>query len=212
MQDLAQELNQCLNLHVEDAGRKMKTRIDQYFVSHLFGPDITNRRTYDVVRDMCASLLLVNHGLFKEDDLNTEVVYLTSWLVPPMRIPSTVSEVSELALNLQNKLLISSPSSLEFRNKLIRTFLEVYRSLSPEAVLGFIKIYDLRNGVCRKLRIPDRVFDQEFKTIYKQHTEGFSLDYAFEIFTSKKLPIVMEKPIRGIYNLIRLHEEAFSDA
>lgn len=206
--ELTQKLRQRIKTYnTKVILRKIQVQAEQYLVSHMFEPYILNKRTYDVARDLCASLFLVNFGLVEEDGLPVEVVYLISWLKPFMKVPSTVTEVSEIELDDKNMLIINSPGSVDFRKKMIKAIIEGYDLLLYKAVLRFVRIYDLRNVVCRKLRISDRVFDEEFVRIYEEFQEGFSWDYAFETFTSKKMPMVLGKPIGGVYNLVKINKD-----
>jgi len=202
------DLQKKLRLHIEmTKGKKIKSlevAAHRYLISNLMGPEIANKRTYDIIRDQCVSLFLVNSGYLEKEDTHCEVVYLTSWLYPDMMPPSNINEFNDIDLGDGRQIRIHEPSSPGFKVKFSETVSETFRNLQPE--FGFVKISDLRNEVCKKLRISDRFFDSEIVTLHQQNPQKFSLSYSFEKVTSKKLPILVGDTLKTIYNLIRIAE------
>ena len=201
------ELEKQIGLHItpsegEKAQKSLESPVDQYLISALMGPLITSKRKFDVIRDLSASLFLVNSGFFKEKELSFEVVYSTSWLYPDIKTPANTFEFNDLVLADGKKLKIHEPSSESFEKEFKRIVVEEYQTLEPE--FGFVEINDLRSHVCRALRISDRLFDAGIVKLCSQEPQRFGLSYSYKKVTSKRLPILIGDTLKTSYNLIRI--------
>jgi hypothetical protein len=202
--ELEKRLNMAFEKAKGDKIRSLGVEADQYLVSRLFGPNINSKRTYDIVRDLCTSLFLVNYGYFKKGDMYSEIVYLTSWLYPSMRTPSDIHGFNEINLEDGRRILIHDPFGEAFKTKFAEAVKRAYATQPHE--FGFVRISNLRNQVCKDLRISDRLFDSEIVEIYEENPQKFSLSYSFEKVTSKRLPILIGDTLKTMYNLISIKE------
>ena len=200
--ELKKQLSFQRSLREGDGDKSLESMVDRYLITRLMSPFVTSKRKYDVIRDLSTSLFLVNSGSFKEGELSLEAVYSTSWLYPDMSPPANVHEFNELILTNGKTIKIHEPSLEAFEKELRRTVVEAYRNLEPE--FGFVDISDLRDHVCRVLRISDRLFDTGIVRLYGKEPQGFGLSYSFKKVTSKRLPILIGDTLKTSYNLIRI--------
>jgi len=200
--ELQEKLNLPRSLSDSKKAKSLETIVDQYLISKLMGPSVTSKRKYDVIRDQSNSLFLVNSGFFKEEGFSFEAVYLTSWFHPDMTIPANIREFNDLVLPNGKTIRIHEPNSDDSRMEFKKTVMEVYRKLEPE--FGFVEISDIRNHVCRVLRISDRLFDAEIVRLHQEDPDRFGLSYSFRKVTSKRLPILIGDTLKRSYNLVRV--------
>jgi len=199
--ELQRKLDPCLE-KTKGQIKSLVVEVDRYLISKLFGPSITSRRLFDVIRDMCESLFLVNFGTFHDRGLTSEIIYLISWIIPEMKTPDDVSQFTEIHSKNGRKILIHNPSGPTFHKRFAETVTEVYNDLPSQ--FGFIGISNLRDHVCKDLRIHDRLFDSEIMKLHEEKPQKFGLSYSFERTTSKRLPIVIGDKVKTIYNLISI--------
>jgi hypothetical protein len=158
--------------------KKLQAILEKFFVTEAFGPMIQNRRAYDFVRSRTTSMEITNYAIFQFDEFPAEVTYLVS--------------DKEQALD---------ETDHELKESIVKTY-----SLKKDA-FGYVKVADMRDHVCRELRIPDRVFDENVKRIYRQEPHWLSFTYsgADDRITEKRLPIVLEKPMRELFTLMKIN-------
>ena len=202
--ELQKRLGSCLQAIKGKEIKSLEVAADQYLISNLMGPEITSERTYDIVRDQCTSMFLVNYGYFREGVLYSEVVYLTSWLYPEMIPPSNIDEFTDLDLGDDKRIRIHEPSSLAFKARFEEAVSKAYRNERPQ--FEFVKVSTLRKHVCRNLRISDRLFDSGIVELHQENPDRFSLSYSFEKVTAKRLPILLGDTVKTTYNLIHIKE------
>jgi len=200
--ELQKKLSLAQNSLSSEKKKSLEAIVDQYLISSLMGPAVTSKRKYDVIRDQCISLFLVNSGFFREGELSCEAVFLTSWLYPDMTTPANTREFNELYLTSGKRIRIHEPSSSAFRTEFKENLVSVYRNLEPE--FGFVEVSDLRNHVCRALRVSDRLFDSEIVRLYQEEPQTFGLSYSFKKVTSKRLPILIGDTLKTSYNQIKI--------
>lgn len=183
-----------------DKINKLQAIFEKFVVSEAFYPEIKNRRTYDFVRSRTTFLGLTNYANFTFDGFPAEVVYLIS------DFESNSFKYSTKEIVYQGgKIYILSPKFEEIKEALKETMSKVYIEKKDE--FGYVRIADMRDLVCRELKISDNLFDNYVKRLYQEEPHWLSFTYsgASEKITEKRLPIIFEKPMREFFTLIKLN-------
>jgi hypothetical protein len=179
--------------------KKLQTLIERFIVTEVFGPTIKSRRVYDFVRARTTFLELTNYAIFDFEGFPAEVTYLISDF-EPIFASAKVVEYS------RGKLYINYPAFDNIRDVFKRTISKVYDTYKDE--FGYAKIADVRDAVCRELRLSDYLFDEYVKKLYLEEPHWLSFTYsgAGDKVTEKRLPIVLEKPMREVFTLVKVIE------
>ena len=178
---------------------RLQSVIEKYVVSEAFQPNIKSRRTYDFVRSRTTFLELTNYAIFDFEGFPAEVTYLTS----DFEIPS--GQTTKRLDYSKGSLYVNYPSFEEIRKRLKDSVTKNYNVKKDE--FGYIKIANVRDMVCRELKISDSLFDIYLKRLYKEETHWLSFTYsgARDIITEKHLPIIFEKPMREFFTLLKVN-------
>lgn len=183
-----------------DRINKLQAIIEKILVSEAFYPNIQSRRTYDFIRSRTTFLGLTNYANFNFDGFPAEAVYLIS------DFESNSFKYSTKEIDYQGgKIHLHSPKLEDIKEALKETMIKVYNSNKDE--FGYIRISDMRDLVCRELKISDNLFDNYVKKLYQEEPHWLSFTYsgASEKITEKRLPIIFEKPMREFFTLIKLN-------
>ncbi len=183
-----------------DRIKKIQAIIEKFVVSEAFYPEVQSRRVYDFIRARTTFLGLTNYAIFDFNGFPAELCYLVS------DFESGVFKYSTKEISYQGgKIYIHNPKFEEIKDALKDTMIKAYNSKKDE--FGYMKIADMRDLVCRELRISDSLFDSFVKKLYKEEPHWLSFTYAGagEKITEKRLPIVFEKPMRELFTLIKLN-------
>lgn len=183
-----------------DRINKLQTIIEKFVVSQAFYPEIQSRRAYDFVRARTTFLGLTNYANFNFDGFPAEVVYLISWF------ERNTFKYSTKEIKYQGgKIYLHNPTYEEIKEALKETMSKVYNEKKDE--FGYMRIADMRDLVCRELKISDNLFDNYVKKLYQEEPHWLSFTYsgASERITEKRLPIIFEKPVREFFTLIKLN-------
>ena len=178
---------------------KLQSIIEKFIVSQVFGPVIQSRRAYDCVRSRTTFLELTNYGTFDFEGFPAEVAYLIADFERPFA--AGTKDVRYRG----GKLYVNHPAFEKVRDAFTSYLWEAYESGKDE--FGYMKIADMRDAVCRKLRISDDLFNEYLKRLYSEEPHSLSLTYlgAEERITEKRLPVVFEKPVRELFTLIKVN-------
>lgn len=180
---------------------KFQAIIEKFIVSELFEPLIKSRRTYDFVRSRATSLGLTNYALFVLERFPMEITYLTSDFIPSFENNTT-------KINYQKGcVFLNTPTFEEIKEKFKKIILDIFDNKKNE--FGYMEIADLRDAVCKELRISDDLFDTYIKKIYKEepHLLSFTYGGAKDRITEKRLPIIFEKPAREFFTLVKINQK-----
>jgi len=179
---------------------RLQAIIERYVVGEAFSPSIKSRRVYDFVRSRTSFLEFTNYAIFDFEGFPAEVTYLISDFNP------TFTQTTRAVEYTGGSIYINYPSFEEilepFKNAVIRT----YNAKKDE--FGYAKIADVRDLVCRELRISDNLFDAYLKRLYQEEAHWLSFTYsgAGDMVTEKRLPIVFEKPVRELFTLLKINQ------
>lgn len=181
-----------------DRINKLQSVIERFVVSEVFVPNIKSRRTYDFVRSRTTFLGLTNYATFDFEGFPAEVTYLISDFNPTFKRTINV-EYS------RGSMYINYPSFEEVRESLKDSITKIHSAKKDE--FGYMKIADIRDMVCRELKISDNLFDAYLKRLYKEEPHYLSFTYsgAGDKITEKRLPIIFEKPMREFYTLLKIN-------
>jgi hypothetical protein len=182
-----------------DKIKKIQAIIEQFVVSEAFQPHIKSRRAYDFIRSRTTFLELTNHAIFDFAGLPAEVTYLISDLKPVLR--HTMKRVDYFG----GSIYVNYPTFEEIRELFKDSIMRTYITKKDE--FGYMKIAELRDMVCRELRISDGLFDTYLKRLHEEEPQWLSFTYsgAGDKITEKRLPIVFEKPIREFFTLLKVN-------
>jgi len=177
---------------------KLQSIIERYVIEEAFSPSIKSRRVYDFVRSRTSFLELTNYAVFDFEGFPAEVAYLISDFSPVF--PHSVKTLQYAS----GCIYINYPSFEEILEQFKNAIIRAYNAKKDE--FGYAKIADVRDQVCRQLRVSDNLFDTYFKRLYQEEPHWLSLTYsgAADIVTEKRLPIVFEKPTRELFTLLRI--------
>jgi len=179
---------------------KLQSVIEKFIVSEAFGPIIKSRRTYDFVRSRTTFLELSNYATFDFDGSPAEITYLIS------DFKSTFEYFTEIVNYSGGNLYLNKPDFEKIKECLKESITKVYNTYKDD--VGYVKIADVRDKVCRELRISDELFDEYLKNLYKDEPNWISFTYsgAGERITEKRSPIIFEKPMREFFTLLKINE------
>lgn len=184
-----------------DKMNKLQAIIEKFVISEAFYPEIQSRRVYDFVRSRTTFLGLTNYANFDFDGFPAEVTYLISDF-EPTSFKYSIREIKYEG----GAIYFHQPTFEEIKNILKETMAEIYKAHKDE--FGYMKIADMRDKVCRELKLSDYLFDTYIKKLYQEEPHWMSFTYAgaSEKVTEKRLPLIFEKPMRGFFTLIKLNE------
>jgi len=183
-----------------DKINKLQSVIEKFVVLEVFGPNIKSRRVYDFVRSRTTFLGLTNYAIFNFDGFPAETTYLISDFDPTYFKYSTIEICYKGGC-----IYLNNPKFEEIKDILKETMIKIYNTNKDE--FGYMKIADMRDQVCRELKLSDNLFDTFIKELYREDPHWISFTYtgASERITEKRLPIIFEKPVREFYTLIKLN-------
>ena len=181
-----------------DRINKLQSVIEKFVVSEIFVPNIKSRRTYDFVRSRTTFLELTNYATFGFEGFPAEVTYLISDFNPTFKRTINV-EYS------RGNIYINYPTFEEIRELLKGSITEIYNTQKDD--FGYMKIADIRDMVCRELKISDNLFDVYLQKLYREEPHWLSFTYsgAGDKITEKRLPIIFEKPMREFFTLLKIN-------
>jgi len=182
-----------------DKIRAIQTLLEKNIISAAFSPILTSRRAYDFVRSRTTSLELTNYATINIDGFPVEVTYMISAFEPVFNYHTRIIKYlnETIYINLPRYEEISST----FKNAINNTY------INRKDDFGYVKVSDLRDSVCRELKISDNLFDDYIKKSYSESPHWLSFTYAgaADKITDKRLPIVFEKPMREFFTLVRVN-------
>jgi len=181
--------------------KKLQSIIEKFVISETFYPEIQSRRAYDFIRTRTTFLGLTNYAIFDLRGFPAEVTYLISDFTP------TSFSYSTKAIHYDRKVIyLHNPKFEEIKKQLKYIMTKIYTLYKDE--FGYMKIADMRDLVCKELKLPDYLFDAYIKRLYQEESHWISFTYsgASERITEKRLPIVFEKPMRELFTLIKVKE------
>lgn len=183
-----------------DKINKLQSIIEKFVIIKSFGPKIKSRRVYDFVKSRLTFLELTNYANFYFDGFPAEVVYLISDFEKGSHKYST----REIYYK-DGKIYLYTPKFEEIKEILKETMIKIY--IANKDDFGYMKIADMRDLVCRELRISDKLFDNFVKKLYQEEPNLLSFTYAgaSDKITEKRLPIIFEKPVKELFTLIKLN-------
>ncbi|MBT9145911.1 MAG: hypothetical protein DDT42_01788 [candidate division WS2 bacterium] len=181
-----------------DRINKLQSVIEKFVVSEAFVPNIKSRRTYDFVRSRTTFLGLTNYATFDFEGFPAEVTYLIS----------DFNQTFKQTINVEysrGSTYINYPSFEEVRESLKDSITKIHSEKKDD--FGYMKIADVRDMVCRDLKISDNIFDKYLKNLYEEDPHWLSFTYAGagDKITEKRLPIVFEKPMREFFTLLKIN-------
>lgn len=183
-----------------DRINKLQAIIEKFVVSEAFYLEIQSRRAYDFVRSRTTFLGLTNYANFNFDGFPAEVTYLISDFEN-----TSFKCFTRVIYYKGGSIYLNNPKFEEIKEILKETMTKIYNTNKDE--FGYMKIADMRDQVCRELKISDKLFDTYLKNLYGEDPHLLSLTYsgASEKITEKRLPIIFEKPMREFYTLIKIN-------
>ncbi len=175
---------------------RLEAIIARYVIEEAFSPSIKSRRVYDFVRSRTSFLEFTNYAVFDFEGFPAEVTYLISDRNP------TFAHTVRTVEYASGSIYINYPSYEEILEQFRSSILIVYNAKKDE--FGYAKIANVRDHVCRELRISDNLFDTYLRRLYQQEPHWLSFTYsgAGDKITEKRLPIVFEKPVRELFTLL----------
>jgi len=181
-----------------DRINKLQSVIEKFVVSEAFDPNIKSRRTYDFVRSRTTFLELTNYITLDFEGFPAEVTYLISDFNPTFNRTINV-EYSK------GSMYINYPSFEDIRESLKDSITRIYSAKKDD--FGYMKIADIRDTVCRELKISDNLFDVYLQKLYREEPHWLSFTYsgAEDKITEKRLPIIFEKPMREFFTLLKIN-------
>ncbi|MEM3697860.1 MAG: hypothetical protein QXQ94_10275 [Candidatus Bathyarchaeia archaeon] len=179
--------------------KKLQAVIEKHVVSEVFQSIIESRRMYDVIRSRTTFLELTNYAIIDIDGFPAEITYLISDFEPSFR--HTMDRVDYI----KGTIYLNRPSFEELREQFKDSLIKTYIGKKDE--FGYARIAEVRDMVCRELRISDSLFDIYLKRLYKDEPHLLSFTYlgAGEKITEKRLPLIIEEPIREFFTLLRVN-------
>lgn len=179
---------------------KLQAVIEKFVILEAFGPVIKSRRVYDFVRSRLTRLELTNYGKFYFEGLQAYVTYLICDFTPAFDETVRV-EYSK------GTVYVNHPSFRKIHELFKKSLLNFYHVMKDD--FGYVRVPDLRDAVCRELKISDNLFDEYIKRIYKEEPHWLSFTYggAEDKVTEKRLPIIFEKPMREFFTLVKIKGE-----
>jgi len=196
--DLLENANVGLIEKRTDKINKLQAIIEKYVASEAFKPNIKSRRAYDFVRSRTTFLGLTNYAIFNFEGFRAEVTYLISDFAPTFKQAIRIDYSG-------GDIYINYPTFEGIRELLKDSVIKNYNIEKDE--FGYAMITDVRDMVCRELKISDNLFDEHLKKLYKEEPHWLSFTYrgAEDKITEKQLPIIFEKPMREFFTLLKIN-------
>jgi len=178
--------------------KALQSILEKHVIEHAFAPLIKSRRVYDFVRSRTTFLEFTNYAVFDFGGAPAELTYPTSDFGPIFAHGMRTVEYASRTV------YVNSPSYEEVADDFRSSISRAYKAKSDE--FGYARIADIRDQVCRELRVSDNLFDNYLGRVYREEPNWLSLTYsgASDIVTEKRLPIVFEKPVRELFTLLRI--------
>ena len=181
-----------------DRINKLQSVIEKFVVSEAFVPNIKSRRSYDFGRSRTTFLGLTNYATFDFEGFPAEVTYLIS----------DFNQTFKQTINVEysrGSIYINYPSFEEVSESLKDSITKIHSEKKDD--FGYMKIADIRDMVCRQLKISDNLFDVYVQKLYREEPHWLSFTYsgAGDKITEKRLPIVFEKPMREFFTLLKIN-------
>ena len=181
-----------------DRINKLQSVIEKFVVSEAFVPNIKSRRSYDFGRSRTTFLGLTNYATFDFEGFPAEVTYLIS----------DFNQTFKQTINVEysrGSIYINYPSFEEVSESLKDSITKIHSEKKDD--FGYMKIADIRDMVCRQLKISDNLFDVYVQKLYREKPHWLSFTYsgAGDKITEKRLPIVFEKPMREFFTLLKIN-------
>ena len=176
----------------------LQSILEKYVIQQAFAPYIKSRRVYDFVRSRTTFLEFTNYSILDFGGIPAEVTYTTSDFSPVFAHGMRTVDYRS------GKVYINLPKYEEIFEEFRGAVSRSYSAKSDE--FGYAKIADVRDLVCREMRIADNLFDEYLKRLYSAEPNWLTLTYsgASDIVTEKRLPILIEKPVRELFTLLRI--------
>ncbi len=196
--DLLENANVDLIEKRTDRINKLQSVIEKFVVSEAFVPNIKSRRSYDFVRSRTTFLGFTNYATFDFEGFPAEVTYLIS----------DFNQTFKQTINVEysrGSIYINYPSFEEASESLKDSITKIHSEKKDD--FGYMKIADIRDMVCRELKISDNLFDVYLQKLYREEPHWLSFTYsgAGDKITEKRLPIVFEKPMREFFTLLKIN-------
>jgi len=174
--------------------------IERYVIAEAFSPSIKSRRVYDFVRWRTSFLEFTNYAIFHFEGFPAEVTYLIANFSP------TFAQTVRMVEYANGSIYINYPSFEELLEPFKDSIIRAYDAKKDE--FGYAKVADVRDLVCRGLKISDYLFDDYLKRLYQEEPHWLSFTYsgAEDLITEKRLPIVFEKPVRELFTLLKINQ------
>ena len=133
-----------------------------YFLRDFFG-DLLWVTDFEVLCSRGAYFEVLGYSDYIPS-VNGRVVYLTSWVLPQMELPVDFpeNEYDDLTVNTGDGQLIIKrhrPHYADFASTFLDTLVAVYKQFNKTRRTVYVPIPDLRDVVCLRLRISDKIFD-----------------------------------------------------
>ncbi len=176
----------------------LQSILEKHVIQQAFDPVIKSRRVYDFVRARTTFLEFTNYAILEFGGTPAELTYTIS------DFSLTFAHDVRTVEYASGTVYVNSPSYEEVLDEFRSSISRAYGAKSDE--FGYAKIAEVRDQVCRELRVSDNLFDEYLKRLYREEPNWLSLTYsgASDIVTEKRLPIVFEKPVRELFTLLRL--------
>lgn len=180
--------------------KRLQAITEKVVVSGLFPGVISNQRTFDFIRSRTTFLELTNYGIFDVDGLLCEFTYPISGQKPLSEFAQEPMEYSEGVVYLNR------PTFEQIEGRLRKSIDAGYKQEKDE--FGYAQISDVRDSVCRDLRISDNLFDSYLRRLSDASPGlfSFSVRGAGEKITEKRAPLIIDKPVRELYTLIMVNQ------
>lgn len=179
--------------------KTLQATIEKYVILNIFETSIGSRRLYDVIRSRTSYLEFTNYGIFNIDGYSAEILYLISDF--GQSFPHTQEKIAYR----NGTIYVHRPMWEEIKETFKISVLNNYKIKRDS--LGYAKISDVRDLVCRELKISDGLFDLFLKKLYKEESQWLSFTYfgAEDKITEKCRPLVFKKPMRQLFTRFRIN-------
>jgi hypothetical protein len=179
----------------------MRRAVDNYMLNLVFPRQEISRPKYDVLRNRGDSFGLVNQRRIAGRRLTWEHIYLTAWLIPPMRVIEGIASDDLLKVPVGKAILhVHEPRWDSIRQRFLYALRDAYGRLKMP--VGYARVADVRGDVCFKLRLASRTFDDFVKRLSEESQSVLVFSTSPERYTIKSLPLYLTEG--RTYNLIRV--------
>lgn len=116
-----------------------------------------------------------------------------------------MGRTTQIVNYLKGNIYINHPTFEDIRTPFKESITKNYNTYKDE--FGYMEIADMRDKVCRELKISDNLFDAYLKELYREESHWLSFTYsgAGDKITEKRLPIIFEKPMREFYTSLKIN-------